>query len=320
MPSNHSEHPHKFLKNPRVAAVIPCPFSGGQPRAGVDHGPSHLIQDGLIKSIESVGYSTALDELNLSTVLKQDDPDIGILKNPRLVAETNKSLMNTINSHTEKGEFIVTIGGDHSLAIGTLSGTLNAFPEACVIWVDAHADINTPDTTETGNLHGCPVSFLLSTLHAGKDLEPFEWIQPCLKPDRLVYIGLRDIDMGERKILKEHNIRCFTMHDVDKHGIGKVVEMALESVNKDLTRPIHLSFDVDALDPSVAPSTGTPVRGGLTFREGHYICEAIYETGCLVALDLMEVNPTLMTTEADVIQTLSVGQSLIRSAMGESLI
>jgi arginase len=86
-------------------------------------------------------------------------------------------------------------------------------------------DINTPDTTETGNLHGCPVSFLLSTLHAGKDLGPFKWIQPCLKPDRLVYIGLRDIDMGERKILKEHNIRCFTMHDVDKHGIGKVVEM-----------------------------------------------------------------------------------------------
>jgi arginase len=91
-------------------------------------------------------------------------------------------------------------------------------------------------------------------------------------------------------------------------------------VNKDLKRPIHLSFDVDALDPSVAPSTGTPVRGGLTFREGHYICEAIYETGCLVALDLMEVNPVLMTTEADVIQTLSVGQSLIRSALGESLI
>ncbi|KAI9608212.1 hypothetical protein KEM48_003345 [Puccinia striiformis f. sp. tritici PST-130] len=307
---------HKFLKKPRVAAVIPCPF----PRAGVDDGPSHLIRDGLIKSIESVGYSTILDELNLSAISKQDDPDIGILKNPRLVSETNKTLMSTINSHTDKGEMIVTIGGDHSLAIGTLSGTLNAFPEACVIWVDAHADINTPESTETGNLHGCPVSFLLSTLHAGKDIEPFKWIKPCLQPDRLVYIGLRDIDMGERKILQENNIRCFTMHDIDRHGIGKVIEMALESVNKDLKRPIHLSFDVDALDPSVAPSTGTPVRGGLTFREGHYICEAIYETGCLVALDLMEVNPTLMTTEADVIQTLSVGQSLVRSAMGESLI
>ncbi|PLW14955.1 hypothetical protein PCANC_17047 [Puccinia coronata f. sp. avenae] len=153
---------HKFLKKPRVAAVIPCPFSGGQPRPGVDDGPSHLIQDGLIKSIESVGYSTVVDQLNLSAISKEDDPDIGILK---------------------------THG----------CGTLNAFPEACVIWVDAHADINTPDTTETGNLHGCPVSFLLSSLHAGKDLEPFKWIKPYLKPDRLVYIGLRDIDMGERK-------------------------------------------------------------------------------------------------------------------------
>ncbi|KNZ52237.1 arginase [Puccinia sorghi] len=263
--------------------------------------------------------------MNFPAISKADDPDIGMLKNPRLVSETNKTLMKTIKSHTDKGEFIVTIGGDHSLGIGTVGATLNAFPEACVIWVDAHAvscsiDINTPDTTETGNLHGCPISFLLSSLHAGKDVESFQWIKPCLKPDRLVYIGLRDVDMGERKILKDNNIRCFTMHDVDKHGIGKVVEMALESVNKGLQRPIHLSFDVDALDPSVAPSTGTPVRGGLTFREGHYICEAIYETGCLVALDLMEVNPTLMTTEADVIQTLSVGQSLVRSAMGESLI
>lgn len=315
-----ADPPHKFLQQPRLAAVITCPFSGGQPRAGVDDGPSHLVQDGLIKSIESVGYSTVVDELDPSTVLKKDDPDLGILKNPRLVSETNRNLMKKIQTHTEKGRLIVTIGGDHSLAIGTLSGTLNAFPEACVIWVDAHADINTPQSTETGNLHGCPVSFLLSTLHAGKDLEPFKWIKPCLKPDRLVYIGLRDIDSAERKILKDHNIRCFTMHEVDKYGIGKVVEMALDTVNKDLQRPIHLSFDVDALDPSVAPSTGTPVRGGLTFREGHYICEAIYQTGCLVALDLMEVNPTLKETEADVIQTLSIGQSLVRAAIGETLI
>lgn len=109
------------------------------------------------------------------------------------------------------------------------------------------------------------------------------------------------------------------MHDVDKHGIGKVVEMAIEHVSPGLTRPIHLSFDVDALDPSVAPSTGTPVRGGLTFREGHYICEAIHETGCLVAMDLMEVNPSLEDAEA-VYQTVTIGCSLVRSAMGETLL
>lgn len=303
-----------------MAAVVMCPFSGGQSRDGVDTGPSHLLAAGLIKSIESVGYQAELYELSPSRIPKEEDPDIWLLKNPRLVSDTNRELANLIGTRATLGELVVTIGGDHSLAIGTLSGTLAAYPDACVIWVDAHADINTPQTTTTGNLHGCPISFLLSTLHAGKDLEPFKWIKPHLQPDRLVYIGLRDVDVAEREILRKNNIRCFTMHEIDKYGVGKVVEMAIESVNKDLTRPIHLSFDVDAMDPSVAPSTGTPVRGGLTFREGNYICEAVYETGCLVALDLMEVNPGLMTDKEDVGKTLSVSLSLIKSALGESLL
>ncbi|KAI8457673.1 arginase [Phakopsora pachyrhizi] len=295
-------------------------MNGGQTKDGVEAGPIHLMKAGLIESIESVGYTTILDEITPICISPEDDPDIGILKNPRLVSETNKNLVKTIERHTKEGELVVTVGGDHSLAIGTLSGTLSAYPDACVIWVDAHADINTPESTESGNLHGCPVSFLLTSLHAGKDFEPFEWIKPSLRPDRLVYIGLRDIDANEKKILRENNIKCYTMYEVDKYGIGKVVEMAIEAVNKDLNRPIHLSFDVDALDPSVAPSTGTPVRGGLTFREGHYICESIYETGCLVALDLMEVNPSLKTHESDALKTLSVGQSLVRAALGETLL
>lgn len=179
---------------------------------------------------------------------------------------------------------------------------VSAHPEACLIWIDAHADINTISTTESGNLHGMPVSFLLglntpdqiqalsapSASSNQTEPAPFSWIEPGkLTPDRLVYIGLRDLDQGERRILKELKIKCFTMHDVDKYGIGRVMELALDHVNPGRDRPIHLSFDVDALDPTVAPSTGTPVRGGLTFREGHYICEAVYETGLLVALDIM---------------------------------
>lgn len=173
----------------------------------------------------------------------------------------------------------------------------------------------------------------------GTDIPEYAWLKPCLKPNRLVYIGLRDVDAGsqdivlafeltlaelnscrtgEKKILKENGIKAYSMHDVDKHGIGKVVEMALNTVNPDRTLPIHLSFDVDALDPTVAPSTGTPVRGGLTFREGHYICEAIAETGLLVALDIMEVNPSLEDQRA-VQQTVSVGRSLTRSALGSSI-
>lgn len=151
------------------------------------------------------------------------------------------------------------------------------------------------------------------------NIPEFSWIKPLLKPERLVYIGLRDVDDGEKKLLKEHNIKAYSMHEVDKYGIGKVVDMALDHVNPDRSRPVHLSFDVDAMDPSVAPSTGTPVRGGLTFREGHYICEALHETGLLVAVDLMEVNPALENEEA-VKQTVSVGCSLIRSALGETLL
>jgi arginase len=117
---------------------------------------------------------------------------------------------------------------------------------------------------------------------------PFSWLDVVhLPPSNLAYIGLRDVDPGEKASIREHNIAAFSMHEVDRYGIGKVVEMALDRVNPDRSRPIHLSFDVDALDPSVAPSTGTPVRGGLTFREGHYICERLYETGLLVAIDLM---------------------------------
>ncbi|KAF9997465.1 Arginase, catabolizes arginine to ornithine and urea [Modicella reniformis] len=189
-------------------------------------------------------------------------------------------------------------------------------PDTGLIWVDAHADINTPETTESGNIHGCPVSFLLGI--AGQ-IPEFSWVKPCLRPERLVYIGLRDVDHAEKKILRDHGIKVFSMHEVDKYGIAKVVEMAVEHVSPGRTRPIHLSFDVDALDPSVAPSTGTPVRGGLTFREGHYICEAIYETGCLVSMDLMEVNPSLEDDHA-VIQTVTVGCSLVRSTLGETLL
>lgn len=224
-----------------------------------------------------------------------------------------EAVAKTVGAHARAGKLPVTLGGDHSLAMGTISGTLSAHPEAVVIWIDAHADINTAESTNSGNIHGCPVSFLLGL--NDPPVPEFAWVKAALTSSRLVYIGLRDVDAGEKKILKENNIKAFSMHEVDRYGIGKVVEMALDHVNPNRDLPIHLSFDVDALDPSVAPSTGTPVRGGLTFREGHYICEAVYETGLLVALDLMEVNPSLLDS-VSVEQTVAVGCSLVRAALG----
>ncbi|CAH1760745.1 24832_t:CDS:10 [Entrophospora sp. SA101] len=251
---------YKFLRGKSVG-VIGCPFSGGQPKDGVDEGPLKIIEYGLIEQLQEMDWDVEFDgHLKLTDLKPKDDPNIGKLKRPRYVSRVTEAVSRSVERHHRKGQMVLTLGGDHSLALGTVSGTLAVHHDACLIWIDAHADINTPESTDSGNLHGCPVSFLLGI--AGK-MEGFEWIKPRLTPDRLVYIGLRDIDQPEKKILKQH-------------------------VNPDRNRPIHLSFDVDALDPTVAPSTGTPVRGGLTFREGHYICEAIHETGLLVAVDLME--------------------------------
>ncbi|GAA6025685.1 hypothetical protein JCM10207_003827 [Rhodosporidiobolus poonsookiae] len=315
------EYKHLKAAQPTVG-IVGCPFSGGQPRAGVDTGPLQLIESGLVQDVEALGWKVdfaGADTLVAPLTSDGPDPDIGKLKKPRLVSKVNQEVAERVYAHSSQGQLTITLGGDHSLAMGTVSGTFKAHPDAALIWVDAHADINTPLTTPSGNLHGCPVSFLLGLPGTSKEEIPeFGWIEPVLTPERLVYIGLRDIDEGERKILKENNIKCFTMHHVDKYGIGKVVEMAVEHVGKD--RPIHLSFDVDALDPTVAPSTGTAVRGGLTFREGHYICEAIAETGRLVSLDIMEINPSIAAMEDDVKQTVDVGRSLIRCALGETLI
>lgn len=304
----------KFVK-PQVAFVN-APFSHGQPKRGTETGPLQLISSGLAKQVEGLGLSVDAVEDHKCFDILENDTDIGKLKFPRTVSNATRQVYEEVEKHAKAGKLVVNLGGDHSLAMGTISGSLSAHPDGCVVWVDAHADLNSPETTETGNLHGCPLSFLLGI--AGS-IPEFSWIKPLLKPERLVYIGLRDVDDGEKKLLKEHNIKAFSMHEVDKYGIGKVVDMALDHVNPDRSRPVHLSFDVDAMDPSVAPSTGTPVRGGLTFREGHYICEALHETGLLVAVDLMEVNPALEDEEA-VKQTVSVGCSLIRSALGETLL
>ncbi|KAI9503082.1 Arginase, catabolizes arginine to ornithine and urea [Coemansia spiralis] len=307
----------KFIKT-TVVGVTCVPFSGGQPKGGVDDGPIEMVRFGILDQIQDMGYSVELSEGmdKYRSMKPASDLPIGKMKNPRYVSMAARRVSDQVKAHCEQGRMAVTLGGDHSIAMGTLTGSSMVYKDMCVIWVDAHADINTPETTDSGNLHGCPLSFLLGLC---KSEAPFDWIEPCLRADRLVYIGLRDVDPGEKAILRKHGIKAFSMHDVDKHGIGKVVEMALDHVNKDRSLPIHMSFDVDALDPSVAPATGTPVRGGLTFREGHYICEAVAETGCLVALDLVEVNPALGDPES-LRQTVAVGCSLVRCSLGESLL
>ncbi|KAI0003706.1 arginase [Russula compacta] len=322
------DHKLKFIAEPKTVSIVGCPFSGGQHKIGVDKGPIHLVNAGLVDQLRGLGWVVKFDgHHQFEDISAEFDPKIGKLRNPRLVSKVTQAVARVVGDHANRGSLPLTLGGDHSLAMGTIAGTLSKYPDACVIWIDAHADINTVESTDSGNIHGMPLAFLTSvsgsislTGAEGSQPVPFSWLDSVhLPPSRLAYIGLRDVDPGEKKIIREHNIAAFSMHEIDRYGIGKVVEMALDRINPDRSKPIHLSFDVDALDPSVAPSTGTPVRGGLTFREGHYICERLYETGLLAAVDLMEVNPFLKE-EADAQQTVAVGCSLVRAALGETLL
>ncbi|KAI9203938.1 arginase [Polychytrium aggregatum] len=308
--------PQTFLSQPQTVGIIGAGFNGGQPRGGVELGPARLVEHGLIDQLKELGWNVDFDEKFPDyELLRPQTPSVGKLKNAHFVSNVCQSVFTTVREHCEAGRLALTLGGDHSIAMGTVAGSASVHKGLGVIWVDAHADINTPETTSTGNLHGCPVAFLTGL--AGQ-VQFFEWLKPCLPLHRIVYIGLRDVDGPEKKILKENNIKAFSMHEVDRYGIGKVVEMALDYLGRE--SPIHLSFDVDGLDPSVVPATGTPVRGGLSFREGHYICEAIHEIGTLVAVDLMEVNPALANDNLSLAQTIQVGCSLVRAALGETLL
>ncbi|KAJ8127534.1 hypothetical protein O1611_g6101 [Lasiodiplodia mahajangana] len=301
----------KFLSNPEDIGVVAVGFSGGQGKAGVDAAPSALIESGLLTQLR--------DELNYKL---HGDNQVNAYND--LVPKEDPPYRNMKNPGTE-GRMVLTLGGDHSIAIGTVAGTAKAIRERldreiAVIWVDAHADINTPETSDSGNIHGMPVAFVTGLAKEEKP-EYFGWLKPehMLNVSKLVYIGLRDVDAGEKKILRENGIRAFSMFDIDRYGIGRVVEMALAHIGNDT--PIHLSFDVDALDPMWAPSTGTPVRGGLTLREGDFICESVHLTGNLVAVDLVEVNPSLAADrEAEAHETIRAGCSLVRCALGESLL
>ena len=316
-------------------------FSGGQCRPGTDAGPEVLTQAGLLTQLQSdLGYTlhgdssvrnfnnyqptvTARDNA-VSNSSPIDDPDVRGMKNPRSVSAVTEQISELVYTQARAGRLALTLGGDHSIAIGTVSGVARAIRERsdtpndlAVIWVDAHADINTPETSDSGNIHGMPVSFLTG-LATSTDKGIFDWLRDehKISLSKLVYIGLRDVDAGEKKILRENNIKAYSMHDIDRHGIGAIMDSALAYIG-DAT-PIHLSFDVDALDPMWAPSTGTPVRGGLTLREGDFICEAVAETGQCVGFDLVEVNPSL--SEGGVGDTVRAGVSLVRCGLGDTLL
>ncbi|KAM8945537.1 arginase-1 [Pelodytes ibericus] len=302
----------------RSVGIVGAPFSKGQPRGGVEEGPKYMRAAGLIKKLEELDYDVKdYGDLQFSDV--PNDSPFQNVKNPRTVGKATEKLANAVTEVKRAGRACLVLGGDHSLAVGTIAGHAKIHPDLCVVWVDAHADINTPLTSPSGNLHGQPVSFLIKELkNQMPDVPGFSWVKPCVSAKDIVYIGLRDVDPGEHYILQNLGIKYYSMSDVDELSISKVMEETLEYLIGKKKRPIHLSFDIDGLDPSVAPATGTPVSGGLSYREGMYITEELYKTGLLSVVDMMEVNPARGETERDVQLTTNTAVSMILSTFGKA--
>lgn len=313
---------YKYFEE-RKATIVLAPFSGGQGKSGVEDGPKFLLRAGLQEQLGELGWDTEISDALKNTDFeerKETDPPHGTTLRPNLVGEATELIYESVSKAVRNGTFPITVGGDHSISIGTVAATFSKHPNAGLIWVDAHADINTPSTSPSGNLHGCPIAFLM-----GLDKESWppalQWVPAVLKPSKIAYIALRDVDCGERKLLNDLGIAAFSMFHIDKYGINKVVEMAIEAVSEgDEGTPIHLSYDLDAIDPQFVPATGTPVRGGLTLREGLFVAERLAETGNLIALDVVECNPSLGVNEVHVTDTVTAGLAITRCAMGETIL
>lgn len=316
---------YDFCKDHQVSLVL-APFSGGQGKGGVENGPKYMLKHGLQSRLEEIGWKVSIEtpldnEVIVKRMLEDTVKDsFGRVKRPNLVGEATELIYKSVKKSLDEGKFPLTLGGDHSIAIGTVSAVIDKFPDAGLLWIDAHADINTLESTSSGNLHGCPVSFLLG-MHKGKDCpDALKWVPGNLRPEKIAYIGLRDVDDAEKKILKELGIKAFSMYHVDRYGMNEVIEMALKAINPDGNSPIMCSYDVDAVDPLFVPATGTPVRGGLTLRESLFLAERLAETGKLVALDVVECNPDLAVHDLHLVDTISAGCAIARCSLGETLI
>jgi len=235
-----------------------------------------------------------------------------------LIGECNRILAEKwVEVAKDESKFILLLGGDHSIALGSVAAAMKTNPDAVIIWVDAHADINTPDTSYSGNYHGMPIGFAMRL--PGSEGKFFDWLKeyPILKPENLIYIGLRDVDDAERKLLKELNLKSYDMTDIDRMGIGQVMKEVIQYVDN---RPMHMSYDIDACDPFFAGATGTTVRGGLTFRESHFICEALAATNNLISMDIVEVNPVLDVEAKSKESTYYAAMSIVESSLGRDIL
>jgi len=297
--------------NFNIVSITGVPLFHGQSLVGTQHGPQALRERNLIDRIRGLGYM--VEDLGDMTLPTQSKSGVRGRFADLIGRGAHEAAKNFAEIASDPDKCVVTLGGDHSVGIATVVGQLAVRQDVGIIWVDAHADINTPGTSNSGNFHGMPIGLAMK-LEDPATIPHFEWMcdWPTLKPEQIVYIGLRALDPPEKLRIQKLGIKAFSMHEIDRYGIGKVMDMSLEHL---ADRPLHVSFDIDACDPIFAGSTGTTVRAGLTYRESSYIMEALAESGRVTGIDLVEVNPMLKANLK--VDTAETGVSLIESALGE---
>ncbi|HEY2554706.1 MAG TPA: arginase [Candidatus Cybelea sp.] len=283
--------------------IVGVPMDLGASRRGVDMGPSAVRYAKLHEKLRKLGIAEIVDHGNLQVPIRESaDAADSTAKFLDVITDVCNDLATLVDRAVRVGGLPIVLGGDHSIAMGTLEGLTRARGAAPgLVWIDAHADINSPDSSATGNVHGMPLYFALQNGFA--------------LPESTVQIGLRDVDPDEKRLLREWGVKTYTMSDVDKLGMVGVMEQARAAAGAE-GRAIHVSFDMDAIDPSEAPGTGTPVKGGLSYREAHLVMEMLHESRQLGSIEMVEINPIF----DDRNQTAALAVGLICSALGKSIL
>lgn len=297
--------------------LLGVPMDLGSGRRGVDMGPSAIRIAGISDRLKELG-NRVIDEGDLD-IKNMEELRVGEMKARYLkeITRASKLLANKVDKIMGHGHFPLVLGGDHSIAIGTISG-IAAFckrkrKKMGLLWIDAHGDINTPATSPSGNIHGMPLAAVLGL--GPRELAHVGGNHAKIDPQNVALVGIRSLDEGEKKHLKQTGIHVFTMPDIDRQGIHRVMKKALARVS-DATDYVHVSFDLDAVDPTVAPGVGTPVKGGLDYREAHLIMEFIFESKVMTSLEIVEVNPILDEHNSSA----EYAVELVQSAFGKRIL
>jgi arginase len=297
--------------------IIGVPMDLGASRRGVDMGPSALRVAGLQSRLKQLGRQ--VEDIGNIPVPQPEEQHYGE-KNAKYlseISETCKALAEMVRKALDEDLVPLVLGGDHSIAVGTTAGAAAHFGKKSkrigMIWLDAHGDMNTPETSPSGNVHGMPLAAIMG--YGPPELVEIGGVKPMVEPRNVVLVGIRELDSKERRLVKESGVHIFTMRDVDERGMREVMAEALRFASDD-TAGVAVSLDMDFVDPSDAPGVGTPVRGGVTYREAHLAFEMIADSRLMVSLELVEINPVIDEHNT----TASLGVELVLSGLGKKIL